>query len=286
MHRMQTISPPEPLIQTQAARAAQKQWAALAVRDRLRPVERFRQVIVAARDRLCAVIGEEIDKPPAEVVSGEILPTADACAFLVREAETVLRPRSLGGKPPRWMFGSPHVAPRRPRGVVGVIGTWNYPLFLNAGQILEALTAGNAVVWKPSEVAPRFASLLTELFAEAGFPEGLIQTLPATREMGLALSNADVDHVGFTGSMEVGRKRAARLGERLISSTLELSGCDVMLVLPDADAERAAKAAWFGVAINHGQTCIAVRRVFVHRSLYAGFVDRLRPLLEASGPMR
>src|SRR5947209_879367 len=110
MTGMQTLSPPErPLAaQTQAARAAQKKWAATSVRDRLRYVERFRRVLVAARDRLCAVIGSEIDKPPAEVISGEILPTADACACLAREAESILRPRSVTAKTPRWMFGSRH----------------------------------------------------------------------------------------------------------------------------------------------------------------------------------
>jgi acyl-CoA reductase-like NAD-dependent aldehyde dehydrogenase len=135
-------------------------------------------------------------------------------------------------------------------------------------------------------VAPKFAEVLSSLFREAGFPEGLVQTLPATREMGPAVSEADVDHVVFTGSMEVGRILGRRLGERLISSTLELSGCDVMLVLADADVARAAKAAWFGVAVNHGQTCIAVRRVIIHRSLYSAFVDGLRPLVTASSPMR
>src|SRR3954471_268308 len=86
--RMQTLTAPDNLTaQTQAARAAQKPWSALSVRDRLRLVERFRRALVSACDRLCAVIGEEIAKPAAEVISGEIVPTADACAFLVREAE-------------------------------------------------------------------------------------------------------------------------------------------------------------------------------------------------------
>src|SRR5262249_60362604 len=83
---------------TQAARTAQKAWAARSIPDRLRHVERFRQAIVAARDRLCAVMGEEIDKPIAQVVSGEIIPTADACAFLCREADSILPPRSLTRK--------------------------------------------------------------------------------------------------------------------------------------------------------------------------------------------
>jgi len=284
---MNTILTPKSLSeQTAAARAAQSQWANLTVPQRLQPVERFRRLIVAHCDRLCSVIGEEVGKPAAAVISGEILPTADACVFLRKNAASTLRPRSVTKHSPMWMTGSTHVIHRRPRGVVGIIGTWNYPLFLNGGQILEALVAGNAVVWKPSEVAPKFASLLTELLDQCGFPNGLIQTLPATREMGPMLANADIDHVVFTGSMEVGRKLAARLGERLVSSTLELSGCDVQLILADADVALAAKSAYFGVALNHGQTCIAVRRVFVHRSLYDNFLERLRPLFAAAPAMQ
>ena len=95
--------------------------------------------------------------------------------------------------------------------------------------------------------------------------------MEATREAGQALTEAAVDHVVFTGSAPVGRRIAARLGERLISCTLELSGCDAMFVLDDADVAMAARAAWFGATINRGQTCIAVRRAFVHRSVYRPF---------------
>src|SRR5262249_41549737 len=157
------------------------------------------------------------------------------------------RPRRVPGRlRPLWMFGQSDTVHRRPRGVVGIIGTWNYPLFLNAGQIVHALVAGNAVVWKPSELTPTFAEALHELIEQAGFPRDLVQRLPATREMGPALAEADVDHVVFTGSAAVGRKLASRLGERLVSSTMELSGCDVQLVLDDGDVDLAARAAWFG----------------------------------------
>jgi acyl-CoA reductase-like NAD-dependent aldehyde dehydrogenase len=152
-------------------------------------------------------------------------------------------------------------------------------------QIAQALTAGNAVVWKPSEVAPRLAGLLHELLLQAGFPADLVQCLPATREAGPALLEADVDHVVFTGAATTGRRIAARLGERLISSTLELSGCDAQFVLDDADVSLAARAAWFGATLNRGQTCIAVRRAFVQRPLYETFCTALGELARGAPPL-
>jgi acyl-CoA reductase-like NAD-dependent aldehyde dehydrogenase len=170
----------------------------------------------------------------------------------------------------------------RPWGVVGIIGTWNYPIYLNVGQIAQALVAGNAVLWKPSENVPRTSELTLALFRDAGFPPGVLQVLPATRDAGPQLAETDVDHIVFTGSDVVGRKLAARLGERLIPSTLELSGCDAMFVLPDADITMAARAAWFGLTINRGQTCIAVRRIFVQREKLDAFAGALGPLVRAN----
>ena len=148
----------------------------------------------------------------------------------------MLAPRTIGSRlRPTWLMGCRDAVHRRPWGVVGIIGTWNYPIYLNAVQAAQALVAGNAVLWKPSENAPRTADLTHALFLEAGFPRDLFQKLPATREAGPQLADADVDHIVFTGSDAVGRKLAARLGERLVPSTLELSGCDAMFVLADAD---------------------------------------------------
>lgn len=270
-----------------AARRAWHRWIDTKMRDRTRIVGRFRRLLVTHRDELCRVIAAEAGKTAAEVIGSELLPVADACAFLERQAATLLRPRRLPGRwRPTWLMGQSDTVHRRPRGVVGVIGTWNYPLLLNAIQIVQALTAGNAVVWKPSELTSTFAPLLHRLLLEAGYPPPLIGLLPAQRELGPALAEAAVDHVVFTGSAAVGRRLAARLGERLVSSTLELSGCDLQLVLDDADVVLAARAAWFGATLNRGQTCIAVRRSLVHRSLYAAFVEALRDPAGNAPPMR
>ena len=280
------MSPPPFAAEVAACRAAQEPWSRLAVRDRLRPVRELRHLLVDRADDLLAAVEVDVGRPPAEVLATDLLPTAAALKFLEQEAGRLLKSRRLPGRlRPLWLFGCRDAVHRRPWGVVGVIGTWNYPVFLNVVQIAQALVAGNGVLWKPSEHSAKTAGVTADLFRAAGFPPDLLATLPATREAGPLVAEAEVDHVVFTGSDAVGRRLAARLGERLVPSTLELSGCDAMFVLEDADIELAAKAAWFGLTLNRGQTCIAVRRVFVHRSRYATLAEALRPLAAGAKPV-
>jgi acyl-CoA reductase-like NAD-dependent aldehyde dehydrogenase len=269
------------------AREAARAWQRRSVRERLGPIRSLRHLFVETCDSLCDAVARDLGKPAAEAVGSDILPLADACRFLERQAARVLRSRRVPGRlRPLWLFGQRDIVHRRPRGVVGIIGTWNFPLFLNGVQIVQAMTAGNAVLWKPSEVAPASARELADLFARCGLPPDLVQVLEPTREMGAALIEADVDHIVFTGAASTGRLIARRLGERLISSTLELSGCDPQFVLDDADVSLAARAAWFGVTLNRGQTCIAVRRAFVQRGAYPAFCEALASLAAAATPMR
>jgi acyl-CoA reductase-like NAD-dependent aldehyde dehydrogenase len=266
--------------ETARARLAQRGWAGRPVRDRLRPVRAFRHLLVEHADDLLAVVRDELGRPPDEVTAADLLPTAAACRFLEREAARVLAPRRVGGRP-LWLLGCRDAVHRRPHGAVAVIGTWNYPVFLNAVPILHALAAGNAVVWKPSEIAPRTADRLHALLLAAGFPADVIVKLPATREAGPQVAEADVDFVHFTGSDAVGRRLAARLGERLVPSALELSGCDALFVLADADVGLAARAAWYGATLNGGRTCMATRRAVVDRRVYDAFVSALQPLTKS-----
>src|SRR5262245_53797754 len=153
------------------ARAGQPAWAQVPLRARLERVRAFRRLLVARCDALCAAVARDLGKPPEEVLGGEVLPLADACAFLERQAHSLLRPRRVPrGQRPLWLWGQRDTVHRRPRGVIAIIGTWNYPLFLNGGQVVQALTAGNAVDWKPSEVAPASAAALHGLLLRAGFP--------------------------------------------------------------------------------------------------------------------
>jgi acyl-CoA reductase-like NAD-dependent aldehyde dehydrogenase len=269
------------------ARAAQRLWSQLPLRKRLQCVRQFRHLLTAEQDALCRAVQEDTDKPAIETIACELLPLGEACRFLQKQAPRLLRPRRVPLRQlPTWLYFQSDQVHRRPRGVIGIIGTWNYPLFLNGVQILQALTAGNAVIWKPSEVTPRSAEALAALLKRAGLADGVLQVLPATREMGRTLADADVDHIVFTGHADTGRRLAESLGRRLITSTLELSGCDAMFVLDDANVRLAARAAWFGATLNRGQTCLAVRRAYVAKPIYESFLTAIEPLARAATRMK
>ena len=264
-----------------AARCALQRWSGTTVAQRLALIRRLREQIVRQREVLWQAVCDDIKRSPQEVLASELLPIASALKFLERHARRILAPRKISlWDRPLWLWGCHDVVHRRPWGVVGIIGTWNYPLFLNLVPIAQALTAGNTVIWKPSEQAPRCAQVLGRLFQEAGVEDGVLHILPATREAGPQLAEANIDYLLFTGSETVGRQLASRLGERLIPSTLELSGCDTMWVMPDADIPLAVRAAWFGMTFNRGQTCIAVRRILVQQSIAEAFYTELKNWLD------
>jgi acyl-CoA reductase-like NAD-dependent aldehyde dehydrogenase len=268
-------------------RRQQQAWAKLSVAQRLRPVRALRSLLVTECDTLVDAVVRDLGKSEEEAIGGDVLPLAEACRFLDREAARLLRPRRVSLlSTPVWLWPQSDTVHRRPHGLVGVIGTWNYPIFLSGVALVQGLTAGNGIVWKPSEVAPASADALFALVEKAGFPPGLVHKMEATREGGRQLAEADIDHVSFVGSSTTGALLAETLGRRLISSTLELSGIDSFFVLDDADPQYSARAAWWAITVNRGQTCIAARRVFVARPRYQAFVEALEPLVKAAAPMR
>jgi len=265
----------------QRLRQRQAAWATLTVRVRLHSIRRLRNLLPEMHEEFCESTRADLYKQATETLAGELLPVAAACRYLERHAAGLLRQR----KPswfdrPVWLFGERDAVIRKPRGVVGIIGTWNYPVFLNATQMVQALVAGNSVIWKPSEVAPLTAEVTTRWLRRAEVPDDLVHVLPAEREWGIRLAESDVDYIVFTGHDTTGRKLAARLGERLIPSTLELSGHDAALVLEDANLDLVARALAFAVTLNSGQTCVAPRRVFVSRSVYPVLQEKLKSLIE------
>src|SRR6202012_429255 len=130
----------------------------------------------------------------------------------------------------------------RPLGLIGVIGPWNYPLTNSFGDCIPALMAGNSVILKPSEVAPLTSLLMAEGLRECGIPDDVFQVATGRGGTGAALIE-QVDMIMFTGSTKTGRKVAEAAGRRLIPASLELGGKDPMIVLSDADLERAANFA-------------------------------------------
>lgn len=263
----------------------QSLWQETPVRERLRNVKEFRFQIVEQKDRLFEAVQHDISKRPEETLGAELLPLAEACRFLEKQSHQILGPRKIGWlETPLWMSFQKTVVHRHPRGIVGIIGTWNYPILLNGVQILQALVAGNAVIWKPSENAVRTAEVLLDIFQLCKFPEGLLQALEPSAAAGKALVEAPIHFLIMTGGASTGKIIAKNLAERLVPSVLELSGNDAFLVCEDADFPLAAKASWFAANINHGQTCMAGRRILVPKHRVNPFIELIKSHAKKSIP--
>lgn len=276
--RSKTADPLGKSIQ-EALRRRQATWAATSIQERLRLIRQLRTSLPAMQQAFSEALQTDLHKPGAETIAAELLPVAGACRFLEKRAPAILHPKKVSFfDTPNWLLGEKDIITRKPRGIVGIIGTWNYPMFLNGVQIVQALAAGNVVIWKPSEIAPQTAEVITTWLRRAGVNEDLVHVLPAEREWGAKLAETDIDYIVFTGHDSTGRKLAARLGERLIPSTMELSGHDAMLILADANLDLAAKAIQFGATVNTGQTCVACRRIFVPRQLLPAMQEKLQAL--------
>src|SRR5678816_4322627 len=162
-----------------------------------------------------------------------------------------------------------------PFGVIGVIGPWNYPLFTPMGSIAYALAAGNAVVFKPSELTPLVGQLLGEIAgASIAIPDVLV-VVTGDGRTGAALARAEVDKIAFTGSTATGKKVMAAAAERLTPVLMELGGKDPLIVAEDADVDKAAEAAVWGAMTNAGQACVSIERCYVVEPIYDRFVDKV-----------
>lgn len=281
MHR--SVIPPGDALAR--ARMAQAAWGRLSVGERLRPLATLRALVGAEAASLAASVGRA---STADTLVAEVLPLAEACAFLVRRAERILRPRRLQSGRPTWLFGVRASVLREPLGVVLVIGPGNYPLFLPGAQALQALAAGNAVAVKPAPGGEGPMHALAGLLRRAGLPDGLFQVLDSSARTGAEAAAAGFDHLLLTGSAETGRKVLAGTAQTLTPTTMELSGSDAVLVLPGAELSLVARAVAYGLRLNDGATCIAPRRVFVPRgdaaALEAELLRKLREVPPAQVP--
>lgn len=251
-----------------AARQAQLYWATKPLRERLALMSRLRHALAGQADTLATAIKKSQHSSIAETLVAEILPLADACRFLEREAEQILAAQRWSVKSrPGWLHGVEIEVQREPYGVVLLITSSNYPLFLPGVQALQALVAGNAVLLKPGTGGLTAATALAKICKEAGLDEPLLQVLPETPEGVQAAVEAGVDKVLLTGSATTGTEVLSLLSTKLVPATLELSGCDAVFVREDADLDLVVRALRFGLCLNNGATCIAPRRVFVAHTL-------------------
>lgn len=271
------VTEPEALGELLAeARLAQEAWARRPLAARSDLLRRVAHEIVADDLALARRIVDETGKPLVEAYTHDLFVAVEALAWLARRLGGVLAPERLPF-PQLVLRHKRGWTTYEPLGVVAVVSPWNFPIGLPLSQAATAVAAGNAAVLKPSELTPHCGALVEELFLRAGAPPGLVRVVQGPGEtVGEALvGHRGVDGIVFTGSTEVGRRLGARAGERLCPVTLELGGKDPMVVLADADLDRAVEGALWGSFANCGQVCSGIERIYVDRSLHDPFLERL-----------
>jgi acyl-CoA reductase-like NAD-dependent aldehyde dehydrogenase len=261
------------------ARAAQPGWEALGFAGRARVMLRMQKWLLDNAERVIETIVKETGKSWEDAQLAEISYGANAFGFWAKNAEKYLGDEKVKSSA-ILVKGKKLMVRYRPLGLIGVIGPWNYPLTNSFGDCIPALMAGNSVILKPSEITPLTSLLMAEGLKECGTPENVFQVATGYGPTGAALVN-EVDMIMFTGSTATGKKVMQTAAETLTPVSLELGGKDPMIVLSDADLERAANAATYYSMQNSGQTCISVERVFVEEPVYDEFVAKVTEKVNA-----
>lgn len=256
------------------ARRSFRIWSALDLNQRAQVLLTAREFFISRREELIDLICAENGKPRLEALL-EITYVCDVITFYARRARRFLAPERVR---PHLLRNKKVTVHYQPRGLVGMITPWNYPLILTIGEAIPALISGNAVIIKPSELTPliamRGAGLIHQALAAHDLPAEVLQIVNGYGETGGVLVD-EADMIAFTGSVRTGQAVAARAARRLIPVSLELGGKDPMIVLRDADLERAANAAVWGAFTNSGQVCISIERVYVEEAIADEFTRRV-----------
>ncbi|TVP95222.1 MAG: aldehyde dehydrogenase family protein [Planctomycetaceae bacterium] len=255
-------------------------WADLSAARRCRIVASARRKIAGSAEEFIRRCENEQRTDPVETLTGELFPLCSALRFIGRRGPGLLKPRRYGfwGRP-LWLLGVSSEVRREPLGEVLILAAWNYPLLLPGVQAAQALAAGNRVWLKPAPGCESATELLVESFISAGVPAEAIRILPAEPAAAVERIDQGVDLVILTGSSATGRSVLGSCAGRLTPAIMELSGCDAVVVGPDADLDLVAKAIGFGLRFNAGATCIGPRRILVGSEQHGELVDRLRERL-------
>lgn len=253
-----------------AARKAQAVWAQVPVRQRAAVLLRFHDLVLERQAEVLDLIQLETGKARLHAHE-EVQAVAVAARHYGRKAPAYLKPKRHAGAMPTLTRVTEL---RHPRGVVGQIAPWNYPLELSVGDALPAFVAGNAVVMKPDTETCLTALWARDLLIEAGLPADVFQVVLGEGPVIGPEVVKHADYVSFTGSTRTGRQVAQGAAARLVGVSLELGGKNAMLVLQDADVEKAAAGAVRACFSSAGQLCISIERLYVHESIADAFVER------------
>ncbi|WP_345814539.1 betaine-aldehyde dehydrogenase [Paraburkholderia sp. PREW-6R] len=250
-----------------SAREGQREWAAMTAMQRSRILRRAVEILRERNDELAALETRDTGKPIAETRAVDIVTGADVIEYYAGLA-TAIEGQQIPLRSTSFVYTR-----REPLGVCAGIGAWNYPIQIACWKSAPALAAGNAMIFKPSEVTPLSASKLAEIYTEAGLPPGVFNVVQGDGRVGAMLAvHPDIEKISFTGGVETGKKVMSLAGASSLEEvTMELGGKSPLIVFDDANLERAADIAMSANFFSSGQVCTHGTRVFVQRSVAERF---------------
>lgn len=254
------------------AKAAQSVWESMGFDGRKPFFDRLSSYLLDNWKEIANFISQENGKPYLEAVIAEVYPVIDIVNYYSRRAKKILSDKNIPIRFFRFMGKKSYIM-YKPVGVVGIISPWNYPFVIPFSEVVMALTAGNAVILKPSELTPIIGKKIKEIIDAAGFPEGVFSIIYGNGRLGAELVKSEVSKIVFTGSVATGKKIMTSASEGLTPIVLELGGKDPMIVLKDADLEMAARGAVWASFMNSGQTCASVERVYADEAVKDEFIE-------------
>lgn len=255
------------------ARASSETWTQTPIKERTDALKSLRHVMIDRLEEIIDVLRRSTGKVDMESLTSDVFATISMIDYYEKNAAEILAVRRAEASAA--LIGNSFFVERSPLGLVLVISPWNFPLQLAMVPAITALTAGNAVILKPSEVTLSVGKLIQDLIDESEFPADLLKVVNGGPDVGQALINEKPDKIFFTGSVATGKKIMSAAAENLIPLELELGGKDPMIVFDDANIHRAVHGALYGAFSNAGQTCVSVERLYVHEKIYDSFVEKL-----------
>ncbi len=258
-----------------AAREAFPSWRNLAHGDKEKIFIRAKNILLGRSQEVVRLVTLEKGSPLAESMAVDVMGSLEVLDYYARFLGKSLRPRA--SKPHVPFFASKKSAFHyQPLGATLIISPWNFPFLIPMYDIVSALTAGNTVVLRPSTSTPFCALKIGEIFVEAGLPAGVLNIVNCrTAQAEEMITNPEIQTVMFTGSVSIGKRIMELASRNLTNTVLELGGKDPMVVLKDADLDRASQGAVWGAFMNSGQSCASIERVYVDKDIEKAFTERV-----------
>ena len=255
----------------ETAREAFSSWSRTPAPKRGEILREIGDALTERKTELARIMTREMGKPVFET-KGDVQEAIDTAYYAASETR-----RLFGHTVPSELPNKFNMSIRRPIGVCGIITAWNFPVAVPTWKIFPAIASGNTVVFKPSEEAPHSATVLCEIMADAGLPDGVVNLVHGAGEAGKALvEHPAVDAIGFTGSSATGKAIGATCGRMNKKYSAEMGGKNPMIVMEDADLELALEGVIWGAYGTTGQRCTATSRLIIHEDVEDAFIEMIK----------